>query len=525
MAVQAGLALLISPWASRTRTASQSILPVCSGLRHVPARRRAHAALQRPQHVGWVPSRMEARTHASTSSGHAQAPSSFHRSCGLRAGQFVCFGYPGYSLQAELGPVVAVSAGESHSCALRADGQLVCFGDSENGQCEVPPDLGPVVAVSAGYRHTCAVRTDGQLVCFGDSRYGQCDVPIDLGAVVAVSAGSLHTCAVRTDGQLVCFGGSNKYGQCDVPADLEPFVAVSAGNTHTCAVRADGELVCFGDSENGQCDVPPDLGPVVAASAGYRHTCAVQEDGHLFCFGDTEDGQCNVPADLGPVVAASAGYRHTCALREGGRLVCFGHSRYGQCDVPIDLGPVAAVSAGSFYTCAVRTKWTAHDRTEQMVADAEARSQSRYRSWALASEVPKDARAWKERVLPFFDDFASTCSSLRQAPTFSEDYLEAENIVEASVRLPVVSAQLSEDELEAPPQAPQTADEVGQWLARHDVLQTLKSDDGMNPACSCGWKSGFRREPMTMEEVLRVRILERANASFARRAKAMRTTR
>jgi len=165
------------------------------------------------------------------------------------------------------------------------------------------------------------------------------------------------------------------------------------------------------------------------------------------------------------------------------------------------------------------------DRTEQMVADAEARSQSRYRSWALASEVPKDARAWKERVLPFFDDFASTCSSLRQAPTFSEDYLEAENIVEASVRLPVVSAQLSDDELEAPPQAPQTADEVGLWLARHDVLQTLKSDDGMNPACSCGWKSGFRREPMTMEEVLRVRILERANASFARRAKAMRTTR
>ena len=56
--------------------------------------------------------------------------------------------------------------------------------------------------------HTCAVKSDGQLVCFGCVKPSdKCDVPTELGAVVAVSAGYFqHRCAVRSDGQLVCFG-------------------------------------------------------------------------------------------------------------------------------------------------------------------------------------------------------------------------------------------------------------------------------------------------------------------------------
>ena len=48
-----------------------------------------------------------------------------------------------------LGVAVAASAGDGHICAVREDGQLVCFGGNEKGQCDVPADLGPVVAVSA----------------------------------------------------------------------------------------------------------------------------------------------------------------------------------------------------------------------------------------------------------------------------------------------------------------------------------------------------------------------------------------
>ena len=85
---------------------------------------------------------------------------------------------------------LAASAGDFRTCAVRSDGQLVCFGANGCGQCDVPADLGPVLAVAAGRFHTCAVRADGQLVCFGDNDDWRCDVPADLVPVLAVAAGS-----------------------------------------------------------------------------------------------------------------------------------------------------------------------------------------------------------------------------------------------------------------------------------------------------------------------------------------------
>ena len=90
-------------------------------------------------------------------------------------------------VQHDLPPVSAVSVGDYRSLAVRADGQLVCFGFNDYGQCDVPADLGPPLAISSGSYHTCAVRPDGQLVCFGHNYQGQCDVPADLGPVLAIS--------------------------------------------------------------------------------------------------------------------------------------------------------------------------------------------------------------------------------------------------------------------------------------------------------------------------------------------------
>ena len=69
----------------------------------------------------------------------------------------------------DLGAVVAVSAGTwSHVCSeIRWSVGLLWI--NGYGQCDVPMDLGAVVAVSAGTDHTCAVRSDGQLVCFGNN--------------------------------------------------------------------------------------------------------------------------------------------------------------------------------------------------------------------------------------------------------------------------------------------------------------------------------------------------------------------
>ena len=83
-------------------------------------------------------------------------------------------GHAQRDLQAVFGSALAVSAGGVHTCALRTD--------NEDGRCDVPSDLGPVLAVSASsFFDTCALRTDGQFVCFGN--INERDVPADFARV------------------------------------------------------------------------------------------------------------------------------------------------------------------------------------------------------------------------------------------------------------------------------------------------------------------------------------------------------
>ncbi len=87
----------------------------------------------------------------------------------------------------------AVAAGSQHTCAVTAQGRLVCFGANGSGQCSVPEGLEDVVAVAAGDQHTCAVTAQGRLVCFGDNGSGQCSVPGGLSADIAVAARYGHS--------------------------------------------------------------------------------------------------------------------------------------------------------------------------------------------------------------------------------------------------------------------------------------------------------------------------------------------
>ena len=64
---------------------------------------------------------------------------------------------------------MAVAAGESHSVALKANGELVVWGSDYYNQLDIPPGLFGVVGIAAGSWHTVALKGDGTVAAFGAS--------------------------------------------------------------------------------------------------------------------------------------------------------------------------------------------------------------------------------------------------------------------------------------------------------------------------------------------------------------------
>ena len=69
-----------------------------------------------------------------------------------------------------------VSAGGEHSCALRTDGTITCWGRNVEGRLDAPS--GSFSQISAGWHHSCGLRDDGTITCWGNNTYGQSDAPV-----------------------------------------------------------------------------------------------------------------------------------------------------------------------------------------------------------------------------------------------------------------------------------------------------------------------------------------------------------
>jgi alpha-tubulin suppressor-like RCC1 family protein len=320
--------------------------------------------------------------------------------------------------------VVAVTGGYAYSCAVTGAGGLKCWGENGNGQLgdgtttqrSTPVDVvgltSGVVAVAAGNLHSCAITSAGSLKCWGTNYWGQVgdgtttdrNAPVDVaglpGDVIAVASGHDHTCAISDSAGVTCWGnghtGQLGNGISDakpIPArvvDVAAAAAISGGYSHTCAITGAGGLKCWGSNYAGQLgdgtqenrSAPVDVvgltSGVVAVSAGASHTCAITSAGGLKCWGDNGVGQLgdggaataySSPVDVvgltSGVVAVAAGHGHTCAITSSGALKCWGSNFYGelgdgtttQRSVPADVSGMtsnaAAVAAGMSYTCAI----------------------------------------------------------------------------------------------------------------------------------------------------------------------------
>lgn len=172
-----------------------------------------------------------------------------------------------------------ISVGAGFACGIvRGTSSVVCFGELDTscstpavdvGQKAAPP--GAFVHLSSFYQHTCGIRTDGSVACWGAGKPGDdatmldCDGKTKLnvgqssppaGTFTQISAGWYHTCGVQTDGTVACWG-SNEFGQAAPPPGQ--FAQVAAGFTHSCAMRADRTVACWGSKTAGRSDVPPDF--------------------------------------------------------------------------------------------------------------------------------------------------------------------------------------------------------------------------------------------------------------------------
>jgi alpha-tubulin suppressor-like RCC1 family protein len=272
-----------------------------------------------------------------------------------------------------------LTLGLVHSCALRTDGVVECWGVTGNivdeGQAPASKSAsaGSFTQVSSHYHHTCALRDDGVVECWGNNNPGQAPPTraAATGQFTAVSAGRFHSCALRSDGVIECWGltgpwSSFDYGQAPATrsAGSGAFIQISAGTAHTCGLRSDGVIECFGYNGNGM--APPlktaASGAFSQVAAGQDHTCALRLDGVVECWGYDGNGQAPAvrPAASGVFAQISAGAGHTCGRRNDGAVECWGAElaadAHGQAPAirNAGTGSFSSVSAGGLHTCAAR---------------------------------------------------------------------------------------------------------------------------------------------------------------------------
>jgi len=238
----------------------------------------------------------------------------------------------------------AITTDFSHTCALLSDATLHCWGKNDEGEMgqddpfpgnestdadaltpvQVP---GSYRAVEVGQGHTCAIRLDGTLWCWGrntENELGDNDgiqirTPVQVGADsdwLAVEAGQSHSGGLRAD-RFAHFWGENvgrdssegaPFGipgvdnlttpsRLDAPGDL---ASLRSDTFHSCAVDRSSNLFCWGRNIEGQLGVgdtefretPELVGAGYRAVAVGRFTaCAVPSTGGLACAGENDDGQ------------------------------------------------------------------------------------------------------------------------------------------------------------------------------------------------------------------------------------------
>ena len=321
-----------------------------------------------------------------------------------------------------------VSAKFSHTCGIKSDNTLHCWGLNENGgtglntttgNTLVPTEIdggGSWKLVSTGQNHSCGIKSDDTLYCWGWNIFGQVGnnsitdrlVPTAVfggGTWKQVGTGGLITCGIKSNDSLHCWG-SNSFGQVGDNSIIDRIVPtavsgggtwkhVAVGDTHNCGIKSDDSLNCWGSNSRGQVGdstsgtdrlVPTAIsngGSWIKASAGTQLSCAIKSDKTLLCWGNNSNGQIGnnssqkqlAPAPVsggGMWKHVAAGAAFSCGIKSDDSLYCWGtngsgrtglNNIVGETFVPTQVsggGTWKQVSAATAHSCAVKSDNTLH---------------------------------------------------------------------------------------------------------------------------------------------------------------------
>jgi len=257
--------------------------------------------------------------------------------------------------------IAQIAAGTTHTCALRSDGAVFCWGFNEDGEVGdgttndankptqvkgLPSDHKAVQIGTAEY-HTCALLDDNTVWCWGINdalNLGQCngDQLPSSSAPVRVPKWAPNTQQPASP-------------TCNANA---PFTAtqIALGGEHACAIGTDGSLYCWGENQTGAQggqagqdpkvfdDVPGPLAVTfdgaVSVACGDEYSCVKKDENSVWCFGGNalnELGDGTTNASFAPINVSGLSDAKDlvlddetpCVLTRTNALFCWGNGTTG----------------------------------------------------------------------------------------------------------------------------------------------------------------------------------------------------
>ncbi len=270
---------------------------------------------------------------------------------GAVTGRIVAWGDNSYlqtNIPAGLDNVIAISAGQYHSLALKSNGTVVAWGQSGAGSGSEPAGLSNMVAISAGYSHNLVLKRGGTVLAWGRNDYGQGSVPAGFGNsnVVAIAAGDDFNLVLRSNGTVYAWGW-NDYGQCNI-LNNSNIMGIGAGGLYSMVVRSNGTTASYGWLASGS------VASARAVCPGYEHNMALLSNGTVVAWGNATWLQTSVPSGLDSVAALSGSHYHCLAVKTNGTIVGWGRNDYGQAlGAPAGLTSAIAVATGELHSLAL----------------------------------------------------------------------------------------------------------------------------------------------------------------------------